>query len=105
MRVFDAKPIQLGHTLKADGRWRLFIFSDRNFSGQEDSKVHYLCKGLSELNNSLIKTYTQKGLDIDSVFDVRAIFQISHRDLNPIWLPTFLKPSKGKHNLIDYEIL
>ena len=103
VRAFDAKPIQLGHTLKADGRWRLFIFSDRNFSGQEDSKVHSLCKGLSELNNSLIKTYTQKGLDIDSVFDVRAIFQMNHRDFNHAWLPSLLMPYKGKYNLIDYE--
>ena len=103
IRVFDAKPIQLGHTLKADGRWRLFIFSDRNFSGQEDSKVHSLCKGLSELNTSLIKTYTQKGLDIDSVFDVRAIFQMNHRDFNHFWLPSLLMPAKGKYNLIDYE--
>ena len=103
IRVFDAKPIQLGHTLKADGRWRLFIFSDNNFSRQEDSKVHSLCKGLSELNHSLIKTYTQKGLDIDSVFDVRAIFQMNHRDFNPSWLPSLLMPYKGKYNLIDYE--
>lgn len=103
IRFFDAKPIHLGHTLKADGRWRLFIFSDRNFSGREDSKVHYFCRGLSELNSSLLKMYTPKGSDIDSVFDVRAIFQMSHRDLIAKCLPPLLVPRKGKYNLIDYE--
>jgi phenol 2-monooxygenase len=58
---------------------------------------------LSELDSSLIKTYTPKGLDPDSVFDVRVIFQMSHRDLNPNCLPPLLTPFKGKYNLIDYE--
>ena len=28
IRLADAKPVQLGHTVKADGRWRLFVFAD-----------------------------------------------------------------------------
>ena len=27
IRVADAKPVQLGHTVKADGRWRIFAFA------------------------------------------------------------------------------
>ena len=28
IRLVDAKPMQLGHTVKADGRWRIFAFAD-----------------------------------------------------------------------------
>lgn len=28
IRVADAKPMQLGHVIKADGRWRVFAFAD-----------------------------------------------------------------------------
>ena len=28
IRLADAKPVHLGHTVKADGRWRLFAFAD-----------------------------------------------------------------------------
>ena len=28
IRLADARPVHLGHTVKADGRWRLFVFAD-----------------------------------------------------------------------------
>ena len=103
IRFFDAKPMQLGHTIKADGRWRLLIFSDKYSSKKINSKVHSLCKDLCEMNDSLINKFTPSKNDIDSVFDIRAIFQISHRELSPDNLPSLLVPSKGKYSLTDYE--
>ena len=29
IRLADAKPVQLGHAIKADGRWRLFVFAEQ----------------------------------------------------------------------------
>lgn len=37
------------------------------------------------------------------MFDVRAIFQQSHRDLALEDMPGFLLPRKGRYDLIDYE--
>ena len=42
-------------------------------------------------------------VDIDSVIDVRAIFQQGHRDLKVQELPSMLLPRKGSFGLIDYE--
>src|ERR1700733_5462828 len=41
--------------------------------------------------------------DIDSVIDVRAIFQQSHHDLAVETMPGFLLPAKGRFGLRDYE--
>ena len=42
-------------------------------------------------------------IDIDSVIDVRAVFQQGHRDLKVEELPSILIPRKGCFGLIDYE--
>ena len=34
IRLADAKPVHLGHTVKADGRWRIFAFCRRGRSGR-----------------------------------------------------------------------
>ena len=103
IRFFDAKQIQLGHTIKADGRWRIFIFFDKSFTDRATSKVHDLCFRLSEMETSPLKKYTSNGCDIDSVIDVRAICQAPHQDLSPDMFPPLLTPIKGKYNLVDYE--
>ena len=41
--------------------------------------------------------------DLDSVIDVRAVFQQGHRDLKVEELPSILLPRKGRFGLIDYE--
>ena len=43
------------------------------------------------------------GADIDSVFDLRAVFQCAHQDMNLEQLPRLLLPTKGYYGLIDYE--
>lgn len=99
IRLADAKPIQLGHVLKADGRWRIFVFAPQSDRGDADGQVGGLCAGLTEL----LKRVTPMGADIDSVIDVRAVFQASHREVDFSALPDLLKPQKGSLGLIDYE--
>ena len=41
--------------------------------------------------------------DIDGVFDVRAIFQQEHRELDLEAMPALLLPRKGRYGLRDYE--
>ena len=53
--------------------------------------------------NSPVAKYTPKGWDLDSVFDVRAIIQQSHQELDWVEMHEFLKPRTGKLGLADYE--
>jgi phenol 2-monooxygenase (NADPH) len=98
VRVADAKPMQLGHAARADGAWRLYAFADA--SGQ---RLRELAAFLADSPNSPIRRFTPAGADIDSVIDVRAVFQQGHRDLKVETLPSILLPRKGRFGLIDYE--
>ncbi len=103
IRLADARPVHLGHTIKADGRWRIFAFSRTEDPAAASSCTRALCAFLAELRASPVRKYTPKGADIDSVIDVRAIFQHSHRDLAVEAMPPFLMPRKGRFGLRDYE--
>jgi phenol 2-monooxygenase (NADPH) len=98
IRLADAKPVHLGHAVKADGRWRLFAFADA-----ASSRLRALCDFLAESPASPVRKYTAAGTDIDSVIDVRAIFQQGHRALALETMPAFLVPRKGRYGLRDYE--
>ena len=98
VRLADAKPVQVGHAARADGAWRIYAFADR--SGQ---KLRKLMDMLADSEQSPVCRFTPKGEDIDSVIDVRAIFQQRHRDLKVEDLPSLLLPRKGRFGLIDYE--
>ena len=100
IRLGDGRPMQLGHTLKADGRWRFVAFAGAGDVAQPQGAIARLCHFLRK---DLVSRYTPKGADIDSVFDVRAVFQASHRDMAVGDLPDLLRPRKGKFALIDYE--
>ncbi|MDM0025595.1 FAD-binding monooxygenase [Variovorax saccharolyticus] len=100
VRLADAKPVQLGHAARADGAWRLYAFADA--SGQ---RLRELMAFLAESPASPIRRFTPTGaeVDIDSVIDVRAVFQQGHLELKVEELPSILLPRKGCFGLIDYE--
>lgn len=98
VRLADARPMQLGHVARADGAWRIYAFA--NTSGD---RLQALMAYLAQSERSPIRRYTPAGADIDSVIDVRAIFQQAHRDLKVEALPAMLLPRKGRFGLVDYE--
>ncbi|CDY79104.1 Salicylate hydroxylase [Caballeronia glathei] len=98
VRVADAKPEHLGHAARADGAWRIYAFADA--SGR---RLRELAAFLAESPNSPIRRFTAAGADIDSVIDVRAVFQQGPRDLKVEELPSILLPRKGRFGLVDYE--
>ncbi len=102
-RLGDGKLMQLGETLKADGRWRLMAFAGQTDRAEPTSPVGQLCSYLSESAQSPLKRYTPAGADIDAVFDVRAVFQQSHHTLAITDLPELLFPHKGRYGVRDYE--
>ncbi len=103
MRVADAKPVQLGHVGRADGRFRIYAFAGAGDAAAPGSAIHRLCDFLSESQESPVRKYTRRGDDIDSVIDVRAVFQQAHRELNIESMPKLLLPQKGRLGLRDYE--
>ncbi|HZD92123.1 MAG TPA: FAD-binding monooxygenase [Pseudolabrys sp.] len=103
IRVADAMPMQLGHTVKADGRWRLFAFAGAGDPTAPDSRLRGLCGFLADAPNSPLRKYTPAGEDIDTVFDVRAIFQQNYRELAIEAMPALLLPRKGRFGLRDYQ--
>jgi phenol 2-monooxygenase len=103
IRLADAKPVHLGHVARADGCWRLFVFAGAEDPAAPASRLRALCDFLAGSPMSPVRRYTPAGADIDSVIDVRAVFQQGHHELALEALPAFLLPRKGRLGLRDYE--
>ncbi|MFQ6549401.1 FAD-dependent monooxygenase [Aestuariibius sp. 2305UL40-4] len=102
IRLADAKPMHLGHALKADGRWRIILFAPGRDAGRSGGAVAQVCETLGGASG-VISRFTPGGADIDSVFDIRAVFQCGHRQMDLEGLPSLLLPAKGALGLTDYE--
>ncbi len=103
IRLADAKPMQLGHCIEADARFRLFVFAPAGDSGGDGSAVARLCHWLEHDAASPLRRHTAPGEDVDAVIDTRAIFQQGFRALDFAALPTLLRPPVGRYGLCDYE--
>ena len=103
IRLADAKPMQLGHVIEADTRWRLFAFAPADDHGQPGGAIDRLCAWLATAPNSPILRHTRAGEDVDAVIDLRAVFQQGFRDLEHAAMPAVLRPAKGSDGLCDYE--
>ena len=94
IRLADARPVHLGHAIEADGRWRIFAFAGAGDEGLPGGGIATLCEFLVEDPLSPIRRHTPTDADIDSVLDVRAVFQQGHRDLRLDTMPDLLLPAK-----------
>jgi phenol 2-monooxygenase (NADPH) len=103
IRLADAKPVHLGHVAEADGRFRIYAFAGAGDPTASGSAIHRLCEFLAESPQSPVRKYTRQGEDIDTVIDVRAVFQQAHRELAIEAMPALLLPRKGRYGLRDYE--
>ena len=98
VRLADAKRVELGHAARADAAWRLYAFADA-----AGHRLQALADLLQNAPTSPLRRYTPAGADPDSVIDLRAIYQQSHKDLDPETLPPVLLPRKGRFGIKDYE--
>mgnify|MGYP001812085106 CR=1 FL=1 len=103
VRLADVMPMELGHTVLADARWRLFAFCPEEDPTTAGSAIDRLCTYLGEAPESPLLRYTPTGADSDSVIDLRAVLQQPSQALALENLPSFLLPRKGRFALIDYE--
>lgn len=102
VRLADAKPMQLGHALRADGRWRILLFAPAQDTGAPGDPVVQLCDALAAPSGP-VRRVTPADADIDSRIDIRAVFQPPHREMSLATLPDLLLPRKGPFGLTDYE--
>lgn len=103
IRLADVKPMQLGHTITCDGRWRIFVFNNREDPTQQNSIINQVCEFLFSSVQSPVTKFTPTGGPIDALFDIRVVLQQTPREINLECLPAYLFPQKGKYSLVDYE--
>ena len=103
VRLADAKPMQLGHCIEADARFRLFIFAPAGDAGAPGGAVGALCDWLEHDRASPLQRHRVAGEDVDAVIDTRAVFQQRFRELEWAAMPTLLRPKVGRYGLCDYE--
>ncbi len=101
IRVADGRREHLGHLNKADGRWRIFIFGNKQNPVENSSESYKLVEFISNADSSPVRKYTPAGDDVDSVIDVYVVFQQQNLSIED--MPDFLWPAKGKYGLRDYE--
>ena len=98
VRLADARPMQLGHAHRADGRWRIFAFG-----GQDHTTLVDLADWLATSEESPVLRFTPPGADLDSVLDVHGVFRCGHHDLDMTDIPEILLPRSGPLGLQDWE--
>ncbi|PKO66223.1 MAG: phenol 2-monooxygenase [Betaproteobacteria bacterium HGW-Betaproteobacteria-16] len=103
VRLADARPMQLGHTIEADARFRLFVFAPASDTGAPGGATASLCDWLEHDAASPLRRHTAPGEDMDAVIDTRAVFQQGFRELDHATMPTLLRPHVGRFGLCDYE--
>jgi len=103
VRLADAKPMQLGHCIDADARFRLFVFAPADDAGGPGGAVALMCDWLERDVASPLRRHTAPCEDLDAVIDTRAVFQQGFRDLDFAAMPALLRPSVGRYGLCDYE--
>ncbi len=97
-RVADSNPIHLGHHARADGRWRLYAFADT-----DGSRLAQWAEWVAASSESPVVRYTPAGTDSDSVFDIKAVYQQDHAEVDIARVPQLFLPRVGPFELIDYE--
>ncbi len=103
-RVCDATRQQIGHHMRADGRWRLYVFADRD-GAAENGAVHSWATWLGSDPASPYVTTRREGEDAGAVFDVKVIFQQGHDEIEHVTLPEVFRPRFGPFQVHDEELV
>ncbi|MFT4050992.1 MAG: FAD-dependent monooxygenase [Microbacterium sp.] len=94
----DGNVVHLGHHAKADGRWRLYAFADR-----ERTRLDAWAAWLETAEDSPLRRYTPSDAETDAVFDVKAIYQQGFEEIDVTAVPAVFRPQTGPFGLTDWE--
>lgn len=98
VRVADAVTVHIGHHHRADGRFRIYAFADK-----DHSQLNAWAEWMLNSPESPVKKFTPAGADIDSVLDVKVVYQEQHHDVAIETVPKLFLPASGPYGLTDYE--
>lgn len=99
--VCDGNVVHLGHHAKADGRWRIYAFADAPGAGEASALTSW-AEWMASDESPLVR-FTPEGADADAVFDVKAIYQQPHEDVDVTRAPEVFRPKTGPLGLLDWE--
>lgn len=102
LRCADARKLHLGHTMPTDGRWRVLVFGGDITSAVFPKSLAF-CDWLGSSPSSPVTRFTPNMHDVDSVIEVKAIFNGSHTAVELDQMPQVLWPKKGRYRLRDCE--
>lgn len=94
VRVGDGNVVHLGHHAKADGRWRVYAFGDRDGSA---------LAAWASAAAPVFARFTPADADADAVFDVKAVYQQPYEGLEVTTAPALFQPKTGPLGLTDWE--
>ncbi|WP_372984380.1 FAD-dependent monooxygenase [Microbacterium sp.] len=94
VRVGDGNAVHLGHHAKADGRWRVYAFAGRDAATLD---------AWAESAAPVLSRFTPADADTDAVFDVKAIYQQPHEEVEVTSAPALFQPKTGPLGLTDWE--
>ncbi|MFT4233029.1 MAG: FAD-dependent monooxygenase [Leucobacter sp.] len=98
VRVPDGVRAHLGHHHRADGRYRIYAFADAGGAALDAWAAWML-----DSPESPIRRFTPAGAELDSVFDVKAVYQEPYRDVDLTRVPELFLPRRGPFGLVNYE--
>ncbi len=98
VRVADAVTVHIGHHHRADGRFRIYAFADK-----DHSQLNAWAEWMLNSPESPVKKFTPAGADIDSVLDVKVVYPEQHHDVAIETVPKLFLPASGPYGLTDYE--
>lgn len=101
-RLADAYKMQLGHHIRADGRWRIYVFADEQLAGAS-ADLAKLNTWLLNSEDSPINGYTPSNLDKNSWFDIKIIYQQDYTNIDINLVPEAFKPRMGPWQLENLE--
>lgn len=95
--VADGNVVHLGHHAKADGRWRVYAFADRDGAAL-DAWASRMAS-----DDSPIARHTPAGADVDALFDVKVIYPQRYDEVDVTAVPAVFRPETGPLGLRDWE--
>ncbi|UOR00478.1 FAD-dependent monooxygenase [Leucobacter allii] len=101
MRRADAAPQHLGHTHQADGRYRIYVFTDRD-GFATDAAVARWARWMDEAEASPVNRYRLREGDRDATFDIKVIAQQPFDAFAFADAPALFRPAVGPYGLTDY---
>ena len=101
IRRADNRWQHLGHSHDADGRWRIYVFTDPSAPALNGTPTADFAQWWAHDPTSPRARFTPAGDDDDAVFDTKVIYQQDYTLVEPGDVPDAFKPVKIPYQLVD----